>query len=61
MSLIRCFTLNIIKGKILHDKTFAAAAATANHFLCNVVKLPITGLPKEVLSRLREKKRERWD
>jgi hypothetical protein len=52
-------TSNIIKGKILHDKTFAAAAATANHFLCNVVKLPITELPKKkVLSRLREKKRE---
>ncbi len=36
----------ITKGKILHDKTFAAAAATANQFLSNVVKLPITGLPK---------------
>jgi hypothetical protein len=53
---------NIMKGKILHDKTFAAAAATENHFLCNIVKLPITGLPKiKVLSRLREKKRERWE
>jgi hypothetical protein len=53
---------NVIKGKILYDKTFAAAAATANHFLCNVVKLPITGLPKKkVLSRLRDNKRERWE
>jgi hypothetical protein len=51
---------NVIKGKILYDKTFAAAAATANHFLCNVFKLPITGLQKKkVLSRLRENKRER--
>jgi hypothetical protein len=31
---------NIIKGKILHDKTFAVAAATANQFnMCNVAKL----------------------
>ena len=55
---------NIIKGKILHDRTFAAAAATAtaNHFMCNVVKLPITGLPKKkILSRLREKKKEWWE
>ncbi len=51
-----------INGKILHDKTIAAAAATTNHFLCNVVKLPITGLPKKkVLSKLRVKKRERWE
>jgi hypothetical protein len=50
---------NIIKGKILHDKTFAAAAATANHFLCNVVKLPITGLPKRRFIKIeREEKRK---
>ena len=48
-----------IKGQIQYDETFAAAAATANHFLCYVVKLPITGLTKKkVLSRLIEKKRE---
>jgi hypothetical protein len=48
-----------IKGEIQNDETFAAAAATANHFLCNIVKLPITGLPKKkILSRLREKKKE---
>ena len=42
-----------IKGQIQYDETFAAA--TANHFLCYVVKLPITELTKKkVLSRLRE-------
>ena len=48
-----------IKGEIQYDETFAAAAATTNHFMCYVVKLPITGLiKKKVSSRLREKKRE---
>jgi hypothetical protein len=28
-----------IKGEIQNDKTFAAAAAIANHFLCIIAKL----------------------